>query len=149
MPEIWSVTITTSPVSLPSSQLALPGLLNSSLSTVLQSRPVELPRTGLSDTRLLYCGTLCQLNFAILKTIARRGQISYAKSTFLSKLKTYLFHKSYPGSSKSASLQDYKTLTNNDLDSSGFLFRLPFLLYCMTLRYLYVRRLIKGLSDNV
>ena len=34
-------------------------------------------------------------------------------------------------------------LTNNDLDSNDYLFRLLFLLYCMTLRYLYVLRLIK------
>ena len=27
---------------------------------------------------------------------------------------------------------------NNDLDSIGYLFTLPFLLYCMTLRYPYV-----------
>ena len=34
-------------------------------------------------------------------------------------------------------------LTNNDLDSIDYLFRLLFLLYCVTLRYIYVRRLIK------
>ena len=33
--------------------------------------------------------------------------------------------------------------TNNDLDSIGYLFWLPFLLYYMTLTFLYVRRLIK------
>ena len=32
------------------------------------------------------------------------------------------------------------SLTNNDLDSIGYLFKLSFLLYCMMLRYLYVRR---------
>ena len=36
-------------------------------------------------------------------------------------------------------------LTNNNLDSIGYLFRLQFLLYCMTLRYLYVLRLIKNM----
>ena len=30
----------------------------------------------------------------------------------------------------------------DDLDSIGYLFILPFLLYCMSLRYIYVRRLI-------
>ena len=37
------------------------------------------------------------------------------------------------------------SLTYNDLDSIGYLFRLLFVLqaYCVTLRYLYVRRLIK------
>ena len=38
--------------------------------------------TGLSDTRLLYCGTHCQLNFAVLKTVVRRGQISYPNLQF-------------------------------------------------------------------
>ena len=36
--------------------------------------------------------------------------------------------------------------TNNDLDSIGYLFKLPFLLYCMTLGYLYVRRLMKNIN---
>ena len=55
--------------------------------------PVELPSNGLSDIRLIYCGTLCQLDFAVLKTVVRRGQISYPNlPTFLSKLKTDLFH---------------------------------------------------------
>ena len=36
------------------------------------------------------------------------------------------------------------SLTNNeDLDPIGYLFRLPFLLYCTTLKYLDVRRLMK------
>ena len=35
------------------------------------------------------------------------------------------------------------SLTSNDPDSIGYLFSLPFLLYCMSLRYLYVRRLVK------
>ena len=35
------------------------------------------------------------------------------------------------------------SLRNNDLDSIDYLFRLPLLLYCMRLRYLYVRSLIK------
>ena len=48
------------------------------------------------------------------------------------------------------------SLTNSDLDSIGYLFRLLFSLYCMTPIYLYVRRLIKhyyyyyylGLADT-
>ena len=36
-------------------------------------------------------------------------------------------------------------LSNNDLDYIDYLFRLPFLLCCMTLRYLYARCLIKTL----
>ena len=53
-------------------QLAPLDLLNSSLCTVMQSHPVELSSTGLSDTLPLYCGTLCQMNFAVIKTVVRR-----------------------------------------------------------------------------
>ena len=41
--------------------------------------------------------------------------------------------------------KNYSVLTNNDLDFIGYLFRLPFLQYCTTLRYLYVWRLIKNI----
>ena len=124
-----------SPASLPFSQLAAADILNSSLSTDMQSCPVLLSWTGLSkySAPILYCGTLCQLDFAC-------GQISYPK------LKTHLFDKSYPGLYKSASVISYEdprhltwqvhghqtnstrlsnSLTNNDLDSIGHLFRLP------------------------
>ena len=94
-----------SAVSLPFSQLAAPYLLNSSLSTVLQSHPVELSWTGLSDTLLLYCGTLCHLNFAVLKTVARQGQISYPNLHFCQNSRLISFaSQSYPDSSKSASV---------------------------------------------
>ena len=66
-----------SSVFLPFSPLAPSDLLYSSLSTVLQSHPVELSWTGLSGTRLPYRGTLCQLNFDNLKTVAPRRQILY------------------------------------------------------------------------
>ena len=71
-----------SPVSLPFSQLAPPDLLHSPLSITLQSRPVLLFWTGLSDARLLYRGTLRLLKFAVLKTVARRRQISYPNLHF-------------------------------------------------------------------
>ena len=87
------------------------------------------------------------------------GTNPISKSTFLSKLKTdlfHLFHESYPASSESESSiligksmttrltslhRLSNTLTNND--SNDYLFRLLFLLYCMTQIYLYVRCLIK------
>ena len=55
---------------------------------------------------------------------------------------------SAPGQKKLSNIRYYCLiikLTSNDLDSIGFLFRLPFLLSNMTLRYIYVRASYKTL----
>ena len=130
---------------------------NSSLSTVLSSHP--------ADTLLIYCGTLCQLSFAVLKTVAHRGQIAYPNPHFCqnsrftsftspilarpnlnlakgSKVQAILLDK--PMATWLTSLQRLSNfVTNSDLDKICYLFRLLFLLYYMTLRYLPVRRLMK------
>ena len=133
---------------------------NSSLSTLLQSHPVELSWAGLSDTLLLYCGTVCHLIFAVLKTVAGRIQISYPNLHFCQNSRLISFtcpilappnlhlpllhqdptHRTWQihGHLTNISALIIK-LTSNDLDSIGYLSRLPFLLYCVTLRYLYVR----------
>ena len=64
-----------SQVSIPFSKLAPPDLLSSSY-------PVQLSGTSLSHTRLLYCATLCHQDYAVLKTVARQGQISYPNPHF-------------------------------------------------------------------
>ena len=48
----------------------------------LQSYQTELSSTGLSHTRLLYCGTLGRLNCTVLKTVVRQGLISYPNEHF-------------------------------------------------------------------
>ena len=140
----WSHNI--SPSSLPFSQLVPPDLLNSPLSTILQSHPEELSWTGLSDTRLITCGTLCQLNFTVL----RRGQIfdpnlcqNSIPISFTSpvlappNLHMSLLHQDPSGPSYLANqwppnehhCLDYQTWTQLAI----FLLFLP---HCMTLRYL-------------
>ena len=107
------------------------------------------------------------MNFAVLKTVARRGQISYPNLHFSQNSRLFSFTNPILAppnlhlplgyfikiqaislgkfmATRPTSLHrssNYLT-NNNDLDSIGYLFRLPLLLYCMTLRYLYVRRLI-------
>ena len=155
------------PGSLPFSPLAPPDHQNSAISTTLQSHHVEVFWTGISGTGLLYCGTLCQPNVAVLKIVARRGRdkyliqiYSYVKTRGLSlsqvlfwlikicirlyfiKVQPILLGKSM--ATRLTSLQRLSnSFTNNGLDFIGYLLRLLFLLYCMTLIYLYARRLIK------
>ena len=74
------------------SQLTPPELLNSA---GLQSHPVELSRAVLSGTRNLHCRSHCQLNCAVLKTVARRGQIYYPDLHFCQNSRHV--HKFYPG----------------------------------------------------
>ena len=156
-------------VSLPFCQLVPPDPHDSSLSTVLQSHAVELFWTVLSDSRLLHRGTLCQLNFACPKDNGSPGTNPCPRPTFLSKLKTRLFHKSCPGLSKSASditpsrsepsylaspwppdlTPLHRTLSPTATWTAfSCIFRLLFLLYCMTLRYFYGQRLIKHYYHN-
>ena len=99
---------------------------------------------------------LCLLNCSLsYRYIAHQGQLNLiSETTFLSKLKTHLFSQvlswlpkicichyfikipvSFLDTSMSTRLTSLHRLsnsfTNNDLDSIGYLFRLPFLLYCM------------------
>ena len=76
----WSHHI--SPISLPFSQLAPPDLLNSLLSTILQSHPVKLSWTGLSVTQLPYFGIPCQHISAHQRLSTRQPPICFPGTPF-------------------------------------------------------------------